>query len=515
MTEAIARSWNRLDGALAAAFHHPLARRITRNNRIFIPLCILLICGSFAAAALLQMRLDRHHAASAASQHGVMRAASLAEVAGASLDRFASIGAGFAANPAAVAALPGLRNIAVYDGDGTRRAILHPLAAMAPAPAGSGRSVFAFGPQAGLAFTTADRRIVVLFDKSALAPPGLLAHATLLPAQGPALLPVSEGGNLDWTRVTVPGWPLTAATAIAKDTALTDWIAASPLTLFVIVGPAVAGAWLAALLVGAFERQTKAKTAIRTLRATRPVEGKLMVRLANAERGAAEALRAKSEFIAHMSHELRTPLNAVIGFSEIIAEGFYGPAGHPKYSEYARDIGNAGRNLHGKIGDILEFANIEAGRFPLKEESIDLAALAGACVDEQQGRAFSRRITLSLGFGEPGLVRADGQAVRRILANLLANALTYTGDGGFVRADVRFEDGAGVLTLTDSGTGFSPSERARAGKAFERFDRAGRVTGAGLGLAIAMELARRMGGAMRLASQAGDGAVMEVRLPRL
>lgn len=61
-------------------------------------------------------------------------------------------------------------------------------------------------------------------------------------------------------------------------------------------------------------------------------------------------------------------------------------------------------------------------------------------------------------------MRADGQAVRRILANLLANALTYTGDGGFVRADVRFEDGAGVLTLTDSGTGFSPSERAEGGQ---------------------------------------------------
>jgi two-component system cell cycle sensor histidine kinase PleC len=226
-------------------------------------------------------------------------------------------------------------------------------------------------------------------------------------------------------------------------------------------------------------------------------------------------LRSKSEFIAHMSHELRTPLNAVIGFSEIIAGGFYGPAGHPKYTEYARDIGDAGRNLHGKIGDILEFANIEAGRFPLKQESIDLAALTGACLDEQQGRAFSRRIRLSLGAGEAGLVRADALAVKRVLTNLLVNALTYTASGGFVRADVRFEDGAGVLILTDSGTGFSASEHSKAGKAFERFDRTGTVTGAGLGLAIAMELTRRMGGAMRLAGQPGHGAVMEIRLPRL
>jgi two-component system cell cycle sensor histidine kinase PleC len=240
----------------------------------------------------------------------------------------------------------------------------------------------------------------------------------------------------------------------------------------------------------------------------------LLVRLANAERGAAEALRAKSEFIAHMSHELRTPLNAVIGFSEVIAEDFYGKAGHPKYSEYARDINEAGKSLHAKIGDILEFANIEAGRFPLKEQPVELTALVGQCVDEHQGRAFSRRITLAVGFGEPGLVRADPQALRRILSNLLANALTYTAEGGLVRADIRFEEGAGVVTLSDSGKGFSAREAAKAGRPFQRFDRAETVTGAGLGLAIAMELARRMGGAMRLAGAPSEGAVMEVRLPR-
>ena len=173
------------------------------------------------------------------------------------------------------------------------------------------------------------------------------------------------------------------------------------------------------------------------------------------------------------------------------------------------------KNLHAKIGDILEFANIEAGRFPLREEAVDLAALAAACVDEQQGRAFSRRISLSLAFGEPGNVRADAKAVRRILTNLLANALTYTAEGGIVRADVRFEEGAGVLTLSDSGAGFTTGETALAGRPFQRFDRAGTVTGAGLGLAIAMELTRRMGGAMRLAGGAGHGAVMELRLPRL
>jgi len=223
---------------------------------------------------------------------------------------------------------------------------------------------------------------------------------------------------------------------------------------------------------------------------------------------------SKSRFLAQMSHELRTPLNAVIGFSEVIGEGFYGPPGHPKYVEYARDIAEAGRSLHAKIGDILEFANIEAGRYPMAPQPLELAELLQACIDEQQGRAFSRRIDLAFGFAEPGMVRADPRALKRIFGNLLVNALDYTPDGGRVRVEIRGKGITLVATIADSGTGFAAKERERAGLPFQRFDRPGCVTGAGLGLAIAMELARRVGGALRLASGPGSGAVMELRLLR-
>ena len=189
---------------------------------------------------------------------------------------------------------------------------------------------------------------------------------------------------------------------------------------------------------------------------------------------------------------------------------------HAKYAEYAGDTrAAAGRGLHARIGDILEFFNIEAGRHPLTLERVELAALASACVEDHKGRAFSRRIMLDIGFALPGDVRADASAVRRILSNLIANALAYTGEGGAVLVDVRQEEGAGVVLVRDSGRGFSAAERGRAGRAFQRFDRAGQITGPGLGLAIAMELTRRMGGAMRLSSRPDDGSVMEVRLPRI
>jgi len=369
--------------------------------------------------------------------------------------------------------------------------------------------------------------VAAAFDPLLLLPQSMRTQGSILFADGRAL---AEGVQQTGRTVAaqIPGWPLTMHGGVDQDAALSAWYGTLPLYLFVILGPAVAGAGLAFIFVQEFEKRARASEAVRNLRSMRPVEAKLLVRLADAERNAVEASRSKSEFIAHMSHELRTPLNAVIGFSEIIAQEFYGPAGHPKYGEYARDIGDAGRNLHAKIGDILEFANIEAGRHPLNEEAVDLAALALSCVEEQEGRAFSRRISLSLAFREPGLVRADSRAVRRILANLLANALTYTAEGGIVRLDVHFDEGAGILTLSDSGTGFTSREAAAMGKPFQRFDRPGTVTGAGLGLAIAMELARRMGGTMQLAGGSGHGpasggtapetirgAIMELRLPRL
>src|SRR5262249_37741217 len=155
----------------------------------------------------------------------------------------------------------------------------------------------------------------------------------------------------------------------------------------------------------------KASHAIRSLRTTRPVEAKLLVRLAEAERRAVEDARAKTEFIAHMSHELRTPLNAIIGFSEVIERGFYGTVGHAKYVEYAHDINEAGRSLHNKIGDILEFANVEAGRYPLNLAPVEVAAMAAECVNEHAGRAFSRRITLEVGFTAADEAIADPLAI--------------------------------------------------------------------------------------------------------
>jgi signal transduction histidine kinase len=362
-----------------------------------------------------------------------------------------------------------------------------------------------------VAFAKGGNVIAVAFDAAALAPATLLNKTTIQTMQGLPILGAPSDGTI---QVRVNGWPAIVSITPDNAGALNAWYGSLPLSLFVILGPALVGAGLAALFVGEFERRAKAMAAVKALRTTKPEDARLLVRLAQAERDVIEARRSKAEFISHMSHELRTPLNAVIGFSEIIERGMFGSVGNPKYVEYARDIGLAGRGLHSKIGDILEFANLEAGRYPLKPSQFDLAELANTIVGEHVGRAFSRRIALDMTPPAQMLVRTDPHAVRRIVVALLTNALTYTPEGGRVVVSLAQSDDAVILSVADNGPGFPPHEASQAGNAFRRFDRQGGKTGSGLGLAIAMSLAARMGGALKLLSARDKGTRTELWIRR-
>ena len=490
-----------------------VVRRPRWNIRVTVLLCVVLICGSFAAAAVLQMRNDRVRALGQARMFEAERAADIAATAASALDRMAATGRAFADGKPVDGAADGIRDITVFDASGLALATQNSLdseplppdtiTVRAPRVLAPGTLIFPYGT----------KTVAMSFDPHALVPARLLARAAIEARGGQVLLRDAawSGGG---TATPVAGWPVAVRSSVDEDAALAAWAGSLPLYLFVILGPALAGAALAAVFVREFERRARASEAIRSLRATRPVEAKLLVRLASAEREAAEDSRAKSEFIAHMSHELRTPLNAIIGFSEVIERGFYGTVGHAKYVEYAHDINEAGRALHNKIGDILEFANVEAGRYPIRPQTIDICDVASACVNEHAGRAFSRRIALEIGFAHAARALADPQAVNRILTSLIANALAYTQEGGLVRVDVRDEEAAVVVRVVDNGHGFTRDEVARAGQPFRRFDRPGAETGAGMGLAIAMSLARRMGGAIRLDGTPGGGSVAELRLPK-
>ena len=489
------------------------ARFASRNVKTTVAISVVLICGAFAAASALQMRLDRVHAMSQARYFEARRASDLAAVLRGNLDRLEAQGAAFADDPLAQRAPASIRNIAVYDSDGFATATLTGTTAFVRVSrdvverARTQRVLIGGDGIATLVAPHGAGAVAVAFDARTLLPPALMDSAAIVLDGGMPLL----GTAIPDATIRSPatGWPVLVALAPDQG-AVSAWYGSVPLYLFVIMGPALVGAGLASLFVGEFEKRAKAVAAVKALRSTRPEDARLLIRLAQAERDLVEARRSKAEFISHMSHELRTPLNAVIGFSEIIERGMFGAVGHPKYTEYARDIGMAGRGLHAKIGDILEFANLEAGRYPLKPAEFDLAELARTIAEENVGRAFSRRIALDV-LPSPSLtVRADPQAVRRILVSLLSNALAYTPEGGRVRVSAGASDNACVVVVQDNGAGFQPDEASRAGNAFRRFDREGAKTGTGLGLAIATSLAVRMGGALKLSSAPNEGTRAEL-----
>jgi len=493
-----------------------LGRAKARNIRLTVLVSVVLICGSFAAAAALQMRNDRTHALAQAEYFEARRSGDVAVAAGTSLDRIEGLGRALVDGQevAEVAAAGGIRNMTVFDRSGQARATLGNLPALAlPFGALDTRTREIHAP-ATMTFPYRGKIVVIAFDPHVLVPTRMLERVALTTDGGSVLIQDSAWSG-SGQAIRVPGWPLSVRTSVDEDAALAAWTGSLPLYLLLIMGPALVGAGLASIFVREFERRARASDAIRALKMTRPVEAKLLVRLAAAERRSAEDARAKSEFIAHMSHELRTPLNAIIGFSEVIERGFYGAVGHAKYVEYAHDINEAGRSLHNKIGDILEFANIEAGRYPVRPEVVDVALIAAECASEGVGRAFSRRITLHVGFAAAVEALADPRAVKRIITNLLSNALLYTQEGGHVRIEVREEEGAVVVSVTDNGLGFTKAEAAALGIPFRRYDRPGSMTGVGMGLTIAMALARRMGGVVRIGSVAGEGTVAELRLPKI
>jgi len=242
---------------------------------------------------------------------------------------------------------------------------------------------------------------------------------------------------------------------------------------------------------------------------------------ADAERARAQAEsanRAKSEFLATMSHELRTPLNAIGGFTQLIADGIYGPL-EPRQSEALRRIKRAQELLLGLINAVLDFAKVQAGRVPLAVSDFDIQGVLDDVRALVLPQMLGKALTLELPAlaGEPVLVRADRDKVQQILLNLLSNATKFTARGGHVALGWIPDAQTVCVTVTDTGVGI-PVERLEA--VFEPFVQLGsdRTTvgqGTGLGLAISRELARSMGGELTAVSELGTGSVFTLALPRV
>ena len=233
----------------------------------------------------------------------------------------------------------------------------------------------------------------------------------------------------------------------------------------------------------------------------------LSARFADMAAKLGEAEQLSRMFLMSVSHELRTPLTAIRGHVSALREGVIQDP--EAYGSSLAVIEEEAIRLERLVGDVLDLAKLNAHRFTVLEEEVDMRELCERAYAAFGEVARQRSIDYRREFDVRPVIVTDGDRVLQIISNLLSNAFRWTPQGGRVSLALGAENGAVSVVVSDSGPGISPEERERIFRPFWSRDGGG----TGLGLAIARELAFALGGRIDLRSEPGLGARFELILP--
>ena len=222
----------------------------------------------------------------------------------------------------------------------------------------------------------------------------------------------------------------------------------------------------------------------------------------------------RQQFVSNVSHELKTPLSSIHAYTETLLEGAVDDPTHNR--EFLRQIKEQADRLHLLILDLLRLAQIESDEGVPVPTAVSLGETVGACIEEHEGVASAKQVTLNVHPGPADLCAlADEEALRTILDNLVENAINYTPEGGEVVIRWHVQDSTAVLEVVDTGIGIAEEHRGRIFERFYRVDKARsrQLGGTGLGLSIVKHLVLQSEGTIEVASQPGKGSTFTVCLP--
>jgi signal transduction histidine kinase len=248
---------------------------------------------------------------------------------------------------------------------------------------------------------------------------------------------------------------------------------------------------------------------------------KFMLRLSQVEQNTRDALhlaetanRAKSSFLANMSHELRTPLNAIIGFSDFMR---CKPLTLSAHKQYADHIYEAGTHLLEIVTDVLDLSRVDAGKMELNEDIVEIEPVVRASILIVSQRAAKHAIKLCVSISDSiPPIKADQVRLKQILINLLSNAVKFTPCNGEIHVSVdQSTKGDVVFIVRDTGIGIAPEDIPSIQQPFVQLDDVvtKRYEGTGLGVPLALAMAKLHGGSLIFDSQPGIGTAVTVTLP--
>lgn len=234
-----------------------------------------------------------------------------------------------------------------------------------------------------------------------------------------------------------------------------------------------------------------------------------------------QAIEARARLVRGITHDLKNPLTAIIGYTDLLEKGIYGPLSAEQLQSVNR-IHRCAESLLSLIGDILDMSRAESGQLSILPRKMRVLSIIKDAAEEHAANAAAAGLRLDVKVA-PGLpeIATDPQRVRQVLGNLLSNAIKYTPPGGdiLLRAAEQPRDGAVdvrrwlAIHVIDSGPGIPQDQAARIFEEFTRLDIDRDKPGAGLGLAIARRISRLLGGDLTVNGAPGEGSDFTLWLP--